>query len=76
MKNITLRVDERALEKAREVAAERCTSVNALIWEYLDDLAQQGKRREAARRELLELCKGSQAVVGEGKWKRDELHAR
>ncbi|MGC9450482.1 MAG: DUF6364 family protein [Oceanipulchritudo sp.] len=76
MKNLTLRVDERSLERAREVAAERSTSVNALIREYLEELGRQASRREAARAELLELCRESKAKVGSMNWKRDELHAR
>ena len=76
MKNLTLRVDERTLEKAREVAAQRSTSVNALVREYLDELAHQVSRREEARKELLKLCRNSRAAVGEKQWKRDDLHAR
>jgi len=37
--NLTLSVDDRTLERAREVAREQGTSVNALIREYLERLA-------------------------------------
>jgi predicted HicB family RNase H-like nuclease len=41
MKNLTLRPEEDILAKAREIASERTTSVNALVREYLNDLVRQ-----------------------------------
>lgn len=37
--NLTLSVDDRTLERAREIARQQGTSVNALIREYLERLA-------------------------------------
>lgn len=37
--NLTLSVDDQTLERAREVARQQGTSVNALIREYLERLA-------------------------------------
>jgi len=74
--NLTLRVEEQTLQRAREIASERATSVNALIRAYLDDLVRQESRRETARRELVELCRDSAAVVGRRTWTRDDLHDR
>ena len=76
MKNLTLRVEEDTLIKAREIAAERATSVNALIREYLSDLIRQQTRREIARKELSLLCRQSTAMMGERTWTRDDLHDR
>ena len=76
MKNLTLRVEERILDTARRIAAERSTSVNALVRAYLKDLARNEDRRRQARRELLKLCRGSKAKVGTKTWTRDQLHDR
>ena len=39
--NLTLAVDEKTVERAREVARQQGTSLNALIREYLELLAGQ-----------------------------------
>lgn len=62
--------------KARQVASEQATSVNALVREYLNDLVRQKSRKEKARKELTALCRESTAKVGERSWTRDELHDR
>ena len=75
MKNITLSVDEEVLDKVRIVAAQRKTSVNALVRDYLVDLATADDRAEHARRRLLELAKASTADMGSNyKWNRDALY--
>ena len=76
MKNLTLRVEEDILVKARQIAAERATSVNALVREYLSDLVWQQSRQEIARRELSLLCRESTAMIGHRTWTRDDLHDR
>lgn len=47
MKNVTLSVDEVTLERARQAALKRGTSLNALIREYLEELAGSRHRRSA-----------------------------
>ena len=76
MKNLTLRIEEDILAKARQIASEQTTSVNALIREYLNDLVRQKSRQEIARKELSALCRNSTAVIGSRTWTRDELHDR
>lgn len=76
MKNVTLRLEEDKLYRARRIAADRSTSVNALIREFLDELICTESRTESARRELLELCRGSKAEIGGTKWSRDSLYDR
>jgi hypothetical protein len=39
--NITLAVDEKTVERAREVARQQGTSLNALIRDYIETLAGQ-----------------------------------
>ncbi len=76
MKNLTLRIEEDILVKARQIASERTTSVNALVREYLSDLVRQQSRQEIARKELSALCRESTAVIGDRTWTRDDLHDR
>jgi hypothetical protein len=75
-KNITLSVDETVLEQVRIYAAERKTSVNALVRDYLDQVAKSSDRTDRARRRLLELARASKAEVGPVTWKRDDLYDR
>lgn len=75
-KNITLTVDEEVLEKVKILAAERRTSVNALVRDYLTGLAKAEDRTERARRRLLELAKESKAELGPISWKRGDLYDR
>lgn len=50
MKNVTLSVSDETLAKAREAARRRGTSLNALIREYLAELAGNRGRGEAVKR--------------------------
>lgn len=74
-KNITLSVDEAILDKVRIIAAQRKTSINGLVRDYLADIATADDRSERARRRLLELAETSKADMGAGyKWNRDALY--
>jgi hypothetical protein len=76
MKNITLSVDEDVLATVRRVAAERNSTVNALVREYLTNLAAHQDRAARARTRIRQLSKQSQLRVGPITWSRDELHER
>lgn len=76
MKNVTLAIEEATLREARRIAAERSTSLNAMIREFLEQLAERESHVNQARRRILELCSQSSAEVGQKDWKRDELHER
>jgi uncharacterized protein (DUF4415 family) len=76
MKNITLAIDEDVLAEVRKIAAERETTVNALVREYLAELAKQRDRSAKARAELQRLSEQSQARLGpDWKFNREELYA-
>lgn len=45
MTNLTLSIDEIQLRKARIVALERGTSVNALVREFIDNIVDESTRR-------------------------------
>ena len=46
MKNVTLALDEETLRAARRIAAERSTTVNALVREFLERLAARRWSRD------------------------------
>ena len=76
MKNITLSVEESVLAAVRRQAAERNSSVNALVREYLTNLAAHEDRAKRARAHLRQLSKQSQGRLGRKTWTRGDLHDR
>ena len=76
MKNITLSIDEAVLDEVRVYAAKRNTTVNGLVRDYLNRLAEQEDRSVRARRRLRELMDRSTLEVGPITWKRDDLYER
>jgi hypothetical protein len=77
MKNITLAIDDDILERARVVAAEKRTTVNAMVREFLTEIAGRDERREKARAALLELMRNSKGRMrSDFKFDREESHER
>ena len=76
MKNITLSVDEDVLATVRRHAAERNSTVNALVREYLTGLAAHEDRAKRARARLRQLSEQSQGRLGKKTWTREGLHER
>jgi hypothetical protein len=76
MKNITLAIDEAILDEVRVYAAKRNTTVNGLVRDYLNRLAEQEDRTVRARRRLRELMDRSTLEAGPVTWKRDDLYER
>jgi len=77
MKNITLAIEDEVLDKVRVVAAEKRTTVNALVRDYLNDLAGRNQRIAEARRELLRLMATSEGRMRpDWKFDRDDSHER
>jgi hypothetical protein len=76
VKNITLSVDEQVLATVRRHAAERDSTVNALVREYLTNLAQREDRAARARAQLRRMSETSQGRLGKKTWRREDLHDR
>jgi hypothetical protein len=55
MKNITVSVDSESYRRARIIAAERETSVSALVRRFLTELAADETKAEQLKREEREL---------------------
>lgn len=76
MKNITLSVEDEVLATARRLAAERNSTVNALVREFLTNLAEHDTRARRARARLRQLSQRSQGRLGAKTWSREDLHER
>jgi predicted transcriptional regulator len=76
MKNITLSVDDNVLAAVRRLAGERNSTVNALVREYLTNLAAHEDRAKRARACLRQLSAQSRGRLGKKSWSRDDLHDR
>jgi len=55
MRTINLTIDEVTWREARKLAAERDTSVSALVREKLQELTQHQSRQDQAKREMMAL---------------------
>ncbi|HVZ68245.1 MAG TPA: hypothetical protein VG891_02200 [Rhizomicrobium sp.] len=76
MKNLTLAIEDDVLESVRKIAANRGTTVNAMVREHLSRIAAEEDKAARARERLLELSRSSPAEVGKITWKRDDLYER
>ena len=74
--NITLRLDADLLRQIRVLAAEEGTSVSALLAVRLQQMLQERKRYERARRRSLLRLKEGMDLRWSGPASRDELHER
>ncbi len=76
MKNITVSIDDEIYRRARVRAAERDTSVSALVRRYLIEIASAETEAEALKREEARLRESISDFRAGGGWSRDDLHAR
>ena len=75
--NITLRIDEQIVKKARKIAREKNTTLTAMVRDYLSAVANI----DAARRteHVAKLKKSFRQVgrdMGPRAWTREDLHVR
>lgn len=75
-KNITLAVDEGLLARYRLLAAERRTSVNAMVRQHMEDAIGQEERRRSAIARMLDLGQKTEARIDMSHWARDVSYAR
>ena len=72
--NLTLQLDDDVIRRAKVVAAQRGTSVSALVAKELGALVAREERYEDARRRALEALAAA-APRGGRRWTRDDLYA-
>ncbi|MFZ5932421.1 MAG: hypothetical protein ACOY15_14570 [Pseudomonadota bacterium] len=76
MKNITVSVDDETYRRARIKAAEKDTSVSALVKQFLNDIASGETQNERLKREEKALRAAIRDFRATDNISRDELHQR
>ena len=76
MANITFKIDDELFEKARQLAFQRKTSINAIVKQRLVEFVSSDLGREATLSGLEAFFERSTARVGNKTWTRDEIHER
>jgi hypothetical protein len=76
MRNITVAVDDETYKRARVAAAERDTSVSALVKAYLEQLASQETEIERLKRQEREIRSQIAAFNAADRLSREDLHSR
>ena len=76
MANITLKIDDDLLKKARELALRRKTSINSVVRQRLEEFVSSDLRRDAALKGVEDFFNRTSARIGKKRWSRDELHER
>jgi predicted transcriptional regulator len=74
--NITLKLDRELLRRAKVLAAERDTSVSALVAEQLEKAVREREGYEQARRRALAILKKGFDLAYKPPASRDDLHER
>lgn len=78
IQNVTLSLPRELLRRIKRVAADRDTSVSALMTEALARVADEDRRYAAARRRAVAAMREARSLGTGGRptWTRDELHER
>jgi hypothetical protein len=76
MKNITVSLDEETYRRARMIAAQRDTSVSALVRQFLVDLASGESETERLKRQERELRERITDFDASDRLSRDDVHRR
>ncbi|MCX7377128.1 MAG: hypothetical protein NTY94_10350 [Alphaproteobacteria bacterium] len=76
MKNITVSVDDDTYRRARIKAAERDTSVSALVRDFLNGLVREESEFERLKREEKELRASIKGFSASDRLPREELYDR
>ena len=76
MKNITVSLDDESYRRARMRAAERDTSVSAMVRQFLVDVGSSESEADRLKREEARLRDTIQSFRAADRLGRDELHRR
>jgi len=76
MKNITVSLDDETYRRARVIAAERDTSVSALVKQFLVELASGESETERLKREERVLRERIVDFDASDRLSRDDVHRR
>lgn len=76
MANLTLKIDDDILKKARRLASRRETSINAIVRRSLEEFVSSDLSLQAAISGLDSFYRRCSARIGNKSWTRDEIHER
>lgn len=78
VQNITLSLPRALLKQIKRLAADRDTSVSALMTQALRRVAEEDRRYAAAQKRLVQAMRSARSLGTNGRptWTRDELHER
>ena len=76
MRNITVALDDDTYKRARIAAAERDTSVSALVKAYLEQLASLETETERLKRQEREIMSRIAEFNASDRLSREDLHSR
>ncbi len=77
MKNVTLAIEDEVVAKVRQVAAQRATTLNALVRDFLKEVAGiGGDARKASVARMIERAKATPPAESAPRWNREELYDR
>ena len=76
MRNITVTVDDKTYKRARVAAAERDTSVSALVKAYLEQLASEETETERLKRKEREIRSRIADFSASSRLSREDAHRR
>lgn len=76
MRNITVSLDNETYRRARMIAAERDTSVSALVKRFLIDLASEETETERLKRRERDLRDSITDFDASDRLSRDDVHRR
>lgn len=77
MANVTVTIEDGLLRKVRRLAADRGTTLTAMVREHLRQLgAREDQAAKPVIAELEKLYATAGIVVGKKTWRRQDLHAR
>lgn len=76
MANLTLKIDDKLLKKARLVASSKKISINAMVRHQLEEFVSNDLSRQAAIKGLESFYNRCEARIGRKSWTRDEIHER
>ena len=77
MANLTLSIDSDVLKKARKIAIDRETSVNAIVRDYLEDLVRsEGEDPQEVIARLQAMYDRTTLPVSPIRWRREDLYDR
>lgn len=74
--NITLKLDADLLQRIKVLAAQRGTSISALLTKQLQEFVEGDDAYEEARKSAIKLMRESTALGFKKPKSRDELHER